>query len=147
MDVDHEAVLASCREQLIELRLARRVGGMAAEQKARLQHGYAFFGGQFERLGVPVGVRRFRRDPRAAADPVAVAVRGLEGEVVEAEGDIRVRNAVVRENQGLLDAVGVEISDQFGDRVLGGHVRADRRAAVSSVLHGNRRRGPGFGYA
>ena len=43
-------------------------------------------------------------DPQPAADPV-VGLRGLEGQVVEAEGDVGVGDAVVRQHQRALGAL------------------------------------------
>jgi len=55
---------------------------------------------------------------------------GFQREMIEVEGAADVGYAVVRDHQGPLGSLPVEIGDEFRDRGPGGDVRVYRRAAI-----------------
>jgi hypothetical protein len=132
VDVHDQAQALGLVEDPVEERAAGRVGGAAAEQEAELQRPHAVLAGQREGTGGAVLVLGARGDPQPGPDPV-VALRGLDGQFVEREGDAGVRHAVVGDHQGPFGALRVEIGDELLDGGASCGVGVDGRAAVEGV--------------
>ena len=130
--VHDQPVLPGRREDGVQARGAGLVVRRATEQEAQLERTHAGLAGQRERLGGAVGVGLARRDPQPGPDPV-VGVRGLDHELVEGEGDVRVGHPVVGQHQRALGALDVEVGEQLGDGRAGAEVGAHRGAAVERV--------------
>jgi len=87
----------------------------AASKEGRLQRPHSWLAGERQRLVGELGVLRARRHEDARPDPVVAAGR-FEDELVQRERHAHVRHAVVRDDQGPLGALGVEVRQQGVDR-------------------------------
>ena len=132
--VHDEAVLAGGRRRSRPAAGGRpRRSARPPSRKLSLSARDAVLAGQGERL---VGAAR---RPAAAARPTARRGRGRRAAAasttssLQRERDVRVRHAVVRQDQRPLGALGVEVGEQLVDGRPGGDVGLHRRPAVERV--------------